>query len=209
MQPTRSPLALLALLLVLPMVAAADPDPRFAALQKRSEPLGGLGVFLDKYVGGCDDLLAQAECEANAKSYRKEVARKRFYMLRDDARDHLTLGEYDPDSGELLVLLTPIFGANGFALTSGTPSRLDANGNPMMKLVKLKGSTTQGFSKDQLERLFRRGEFQLELIFSPVKPWALRRGKNTVQGVQAKILGVAVVHSRTGETIAAWIDKRA
>lgn len=207
MQPTRPSLALLALLL--PTMALAQPDPRFAALHQRSEPLGGLGAFLDKYVGTCDDVFSRAECEGNARQYRKDVAQKRFYMLRDDPGSLLAPGSYDPETGELMVLLTPIFGANGFALTSGTPRQLDANGNPMMKVVKLKGRTTQGFSQDQFERLFRRHELHLELIFTPEKPWAISRGKHTVKGVQARILGVAVVHSRSGETIAAWAAKGA
>ena len=188
---------------LLPLSAAAD--GRFEALHARSEPLGGLGAFLEKYVGHCDAVETRAACEARAKDFRRTVAGKRLYMLlANDAAHMLAPGPYDPDTGELTVLLTPIFGANGMALTSGTPKKTDGDGNPVMRVVKLKGKSDKGWTTARFQRLFAQQELRLELIFTPEDVWALRGKRGPVRGVQAKMLGVAVVHARSGETLATW-----
>lgn len=194
---------LLPVLLLLPLTAAARD---FESLKSKSEALGGLGPFLERYVGSCEDPEARKTCEANAAAFRKQANSKRYAMLVDDVRGLLRADAYDPDSGELTLQLTPIFGAYGYALTTGRPKRLDAQGNPTMRLVKLEGRTSQGFDQRRFERMFRNGEVQLELIFTPQQVWSLpKRGGKPVQGVEVKALGVRVTHVRSGEAMVAWV----
>src|SRR5690606_28037085 len=129
---------LLPVLLLLPLSAWAQ-SADFDALKSKSEPLGGLGPFLERYVGRCEDPETQKTCEANAATFRRQANGKRYAMLVDDVRSLLQAEAYDPDSGDLTLQLTPIFGAYGYALTTGRPKRLNAQGLPTMRLVKLEG----------------------------------------------------------------------
>src|SRR5690606_23805351 len=198
---------LLPVLLLLPLSAWAQ-SADFDALTSKSEPLGGLGPFLERYVGRCEDPETQKTCEANAATFRRQANGKRYAMLVDDVRSLLQAEAYDPDSGDLTLQLTPIFGAYGYALTTGRPKRLNAQGLPTMRLVKLEGRTTQGFDQRRFERMFRNGEVQLELIFTPEQVWTLpQRGGKPVQGVEVKALGVRVTHVRSGEAMVAWVRR--
>src|SRR5690606_14946604 len=108
----------------------------------------------------------------------------------------------------LTLQLTPIFGAYGYALTTGRPKRLDAKGHPTMRLVKLSGRTTQGFDQRRFERMFKNGEVELELIFTPKQVWTLpKRGGAPVQGVEVQVQAIRVNHVRSGEALVAWIRR--
>jgi hypothetical protein len=59
--------ALVIALTLVPALAAADVNPKFAKLRDAAEPLGGLGQFIDSYVGDClSAALGGSECQKNA-----------------------------------------------------------------------------------------------------------------------------------------------
>ncbi|MCI0572540.1 MAG: DUF6066 family protein [Myxococcaceae bacterium] len=195
-------------LLLLPTLAVADDASRFEQLRAGSEPLGGLGPFLEKFVGDCEDAGTRAECAASAGSFRERMAGKRLFMLvTEDAADMMAPGAYDASSGELTVLVTPIFGARGMALTHGVPRRMDADGNPVLQRLNVEGGTSEGWTPSRFQRLFSQRELRLEVVFTPEDTWQLRGRAGRVKGVRAKVLGMRVVHARSGDTVATWFAR--
>jgi Family of unknown function (DUF6066) len=191
-------------LLLLPTLALAE-DARFETLHAASEPLGGLGPFLEKYVGDCADSEARAECEASAKAFRQRVAGKRLYMrVGEDAADMLAPGDFDASTGEFTVMVTPLFGASGMALSHGAPRRTDAAGSPLVQRLRLEGSSDEGWTEGRFRRLFSQRELRLEVIFTPESTWAVGGRSSRVRGVKAKVLGLRVVHARSGDVLATW-----
>src|SRR5688572_15209129 len=62
--------------------AAADVDARFARLRDAAEPVGGLGSFLDKYVGDCaSEAMGGTECRQRTAEFRKRASGKKYYMI--------------------------------------------------------------------------------------------------------------------------------
>jgi hypothetical protein len=208
-RPAPLLVAATALLLLSPLAARAQPsaeDARFEQLRGKSEPLGGLGAFLERYVGACSEPEGRAECRATAETYRQKVAGKRFAMLvGEEQAGMLAPGPYDPESGALSVLVTPLFGANGLALSGGgAPKKADAAGNPLMPRLNATGSTTESYTPARFQRLFAQRELQVEVVFTPEAVWSLGSGNRQVRGVRAKLHGLRIVLARTGETLATW-----
>jgi hypothetical protein len=195
-------------LLLLPCLALADADPRFEKLRAGSEPLGGLGPFLERYVGKCEDLESRAECQTAAKAFRQKAAGKRLYMMVvEDAAIMMDPGAYKPGTGEFTILVTPIFGANNYALTLGGNPKADAAGNPVMPRLVVNGTTTEGWNGSRFQRLFSQRELRLQLVFTPEDTWTLNTRGGKVQGVRGKLLGLLVTHGRTGETLATYFPR--
>lgn len=205
---------LLTLLLIPALALAAPPeepstgDGRFERLRAGSEPLGGLAPFLERYVGACESPEGRAECRASAEAFRKKAAGKTLYMrVGEDVADMLAPGPYDASTGELTVLVTPMFGAAGMALTHGAPRKVDAQGSPLLPRLRLEGSTTEGWTPSRFQRLFSQRELRLDVVFTPEAQWAVGSGARRVQGVRARVLGLRVVHARSGETLATWFSR--
>ena len=63
--------------LLLPALALADVDQRFARLRDSAEPLGGLSAFLNRYIGECGDMFASKDCRTKADAFRKNYRARR------------------------------------------------------------------------------------------------------------------------------------
>ena len=196
--------------LVLPALAFADVDPRFAKLRDSATPLSGLGTFLEKYIGECSDPFAGAECKANAAAFRKEANKNRYYLIiTEDQANMLSMGPYDPGRGEYTVNIAPLFAAGGYAVTHGAPRKTDANGNPVMMYVQAKGKVPPGWNAPSIQRLFTTRQLRVQVVFKPEGTWSLsKKGGGKHHGVKARVEAILVTIGRTGEPVALWMPNK-
>ncbi|MGA9522160.1 MAG: DUF6066 family protein [Myxococcaceae bacterium] len=202
---------LVPLVLLLPALAAAEADPRFARLRDQAEPLSSLNSFLENYIGECGEAFAPPECSANAKAFRSKSAGKKFYMIvgEEQASSILSPGPYDP-RGEYTVNIAPLFAAGGYAITHGAPKKVDRNGNPMVMYVQAKGSVPEGWNASRFQRLFSTRGLRVQVVFTPQGVWSLpKKGGGKQHGVKAKVDAIYVTIARTGEPVGLWLaDKK-
>ena len=201
------------LLLLLPLAALAQDDqgldPRFLALREGATPVGGLGSFLERYVGECGEPGLAGSCEEKAKAFRKAHEGKRLFLLvGEDAAGMLSPGAFDPDTGELRVNVTPFFPAGNYALSHGAPRRTDARGNPVMALLRAEGQAPDDWMPGTFQRLFQMRGVRAQVIFTPTGVWSLpRRGGGKSRGVSARVEALLVTVARTGEPLALWLAR--
>jgi hypothetical protein len=197
--------------LLLPALALADVDSRFAKLRDAAQPLGGLSSFLDKYIGECDDFFASSSCKANAEAFRKTYTDKRLYMIvTEDVATMLSPGPYSPTTGEYVIHVTPFFPAGKYALTHGAPKKTDAEGNPVLPLLSLSGKIPDGWNSLRFTNLFRNQGLRAQIIFTPRSVWSMpRQGGGKIHGVDAQVEAVLVTEGRTGTTLGLWIQGKA
>lgn len=198
--------AILALILV-PLLAHADVDPKFAKVRDSASQLdGSLASFLDRFIGECNDVLEGQSCKQNAAAYRQKMVGKKYYVIiPEDSATMLRAGPYDPATDEYTVLVTPFFPAGGYALTQGQPRKLDAQGNPVLPLIVLHGKLPEGWDPMSFQRLFRNRELRVQLVFSPQGVWAMpKRGGGKLYGVKSKLEAMLITYSRTGDPVATY-----
>lgn len=197
----------LVLALTLPALAlATEPDPRFTKLWGSAESLTGLGSFLEKYVGDCKaDEVGAVECRQNAEAFRRKSNGKRMKITTDDAAV-VQMGKEYPD-GEFTLNIVPFFGAGGSAVTHGAPSKADANGNPVLPFLTVKGTAPDGADARMVARMITMRALRLQVIFTPQGMWALNTKNGKVSGVKARIEAILVSVARTGEPIGLWMPK--
>lgn len=201
--------AILALLLV-PLLAHADADAKFARLRDAASPLdGSLSAFLDKFIGECGDAFEGQTCKQNAAAYRQKTQGKPYYVIiPEDSAYMLRPGPFNPGKGEYSVLVTPFFPGGGYALTQGQPKKVDAQGNPVLPLIVLHGQLPDGWDPMSFQRLFRNRELRVQLVFVPQGVWAMpKRGGGKMYGVKAKIEGLLVTYARTGDPVGSYYAK--
>jgi hypothetical protein len=198
-----------ALLLLLPLAALAEEDARFTQLREGAEAVGGLGSFLERYVGECGEPGLGASCEDKAKAFRKAHDGKRHYLLvGEDSAGMFSPGAFDPDTGELTVNVTPFFPASSYALSQGSPRRTDAKGNPVMALLRADGQSPDGWMPGTFQRLFQMRGVRAQVVFTPTGVWSLpKKGGGRIYGVSARIEGIQVTVARTGEPLALWLAR--
>jgi hypothetical protein len=197
------------LVLVAPLVALADVDPKFAALRDAAEPLGGLGPFLEKYIGTCSDPLSGPDCRARAAEFRKKATGQKFYMIvSEDSATMLQPGPYDPNTGRYTILITPFFSSSGLALTHGAPRKSDARGNPLLPFLSVRGTVPEGWNALDFQRLFAARALRLQVVFTPQDVWTLKRkGGADIHGIRARIDGILVSNGRTGDPMGLYLAR--
>jgi hypothetical protein len=198
------------LLLLLPLAASAQGGAeRFEQLKASAEPVGGLGSFLERYVGECGEPGLGESCRDKAKAFRKAHEGKRLYLLvGEDSAGMLSPGAFDASSGELVVNVTPFFPASSYALSHGTPRRTDAKGNPVMALLRAEGQAPDGWMEGTFQRLFQMRGVRAQVVFTPTGVWSLpKRGGGKSQGVSARVEAILVTVARTGEPLALWMAR--
>lgn len=197
-------------LLILPLIAHADVDPKFARVRDAAAHLdGSLASFLDRYIGECNDAFEGQACKKNAADYRQKMNGKKYYVIvPEESATMLRAGPYDPRSDQYTVLVTPFFPGGGYALTSGQPRKLDSQGNPVLPLIVLHGKMPEGWDPMSFQRLFRNRELRVQLVFSPQGVWTMsKRGGGKLYGVKAKIEALMVTYARTGDPVATYFAK--
>jgi len=196
---------LVTLLALLPAVALAE--GRFEELRKQAQPFdGGLGEFLELYLGDCGTASNTANCRNRSREFQGQAKGQRFYTLvREDEAGMVGMSDSTRSGGDFTVEVTPFFPGAEHALTNAVPKKTDAKGNPILPVLMIAGKLPGVETVDDMERLFKNRGVRLELLFRPEKPWALpKKGGGQLTGVTAKLDAIQVT-SRTGAVIATWI----
>jgi len=108
---------LIPLLLIIPTLANADVDQRFARLRDAAEKLGSLSEFIENYAGSCGPLMT-AQCEEKRKEFRRGAdGRKHYMIVTEDSASVLSMGDANPISGDFVLNMTPFFSAGDSAIT--------------------------------------------------------------------------------------------
>jgi hypothetical protein len=193
------------LLSLVPAVALAE--GRFDELRKEAQPFdGGLGEFLELYLGDCGTASSTANCRNRSREFQGQAKGKRFYTLvREDEAGMVGMSESTRSGGDFTVEVTPFFPGAEHALTNAVPKKTDAKGNPILPVLMFAGKLPGVETVEDIERLFRNRGVRLELLFRPEQPWALpKKGGGQLTGVKAKLEAIQVT-SRTGAVLATWI----
>jgi hypothetical protein len=201
----------LAAVLLLPALALADVDLRFARLRDQAESLGSLTVFLDKYIGECASLFSGSSCRANAEEFRGKYAGKKLYMIiGEDAASMVSPGPYQPGTGNYTIHITPLFPGGPYALTQGVPTQTDAEGTPLLSPLHVSGTVPEGWKATQFLRLFSDRQVRAQVVFTPQGVWSLSRRKSggKMYGVSARVEAILLTHARTGESLGLWLAEQ-
>ncbi len=201
MNPARA-LPLLALALVASPAFAGN---SFEALASGAEKLDSLEPFLSRWVGHCTDPYERRACEANVAAERRALAGKKFTVRVSDVAQ---LVRPRLEGGERFVLLvTPFFDGGGLALTHGTPQKQNADGQPVIAFIPIRGTLPPGTMDMDFEGPFRTGAIELEIVFRPERTWKLKRKGESgdYEGVAARFLAIRVLNARTGSEIASRV----
>jgi uncharacterized protein DUF6066 len=199
---------LVTLALLLPALAVADVDQRFARMRDAAEPLGGLSAFLNRYIGECGDMFASADCRTKADEFRKNYKGKKLYMIvTEDVATMVSPGPYQPASGNFIINILPFFPGGKYALTHGTPKKTDAQGNPILPLLSVSGTTPEGWTGGMFARLFSSRGIRVQVVFTPLDIWSLAKPSGgKVYGVAARVEAILLTEGRTGEELGLWLD---
>lgn len=201
---------LLLTLLLLPSIALADIDKRFAKLRDNAEPLASVGSFVDKYTGDClSAMLGGADCERSADAFRKAANGKQYYMIVTEmTAGVMQLGEVNGPAGTFVLNLTPFFAGSNSAITHGAPAKTDAAGNPIMPFIRIEGKIPENWSPAMLSRQVQQQALRLQIVFTPQGLWTLpKKGGGQIRGIKARFDGVLVTVGRTGEEVGLWLAK--
>jgi Family of unknown function (DUF6066) len=193
------------LLVLLPGLALAE--GRFDDLKKEAQPFeGGLGEFLELYLGDCGTASNTANCRNRSREFQTQAKGKRFYALvREDEAGMVGMSDSTRSGGDFTVEVTPFFPGAEHALTNAVPKKTDAKGNPILPVMMFAGKLPGVETVDDMERLFKNRGVRLELLFRPEQPWALpKKGGGQLTGVKAKLDAIQVT-SRTGAVLATWV----
>ncbi len=195
----------ISLLVLVPAVALAE--GRFDELKKDAQPFdGGLGEFLELYLGDCGTASNTANCRNRSREFQTQAKGKRFYALvREDEAGMVGMSEGTRAGGDFTVEVTPFFPGAEHALTNAVPKKTDAKGNPILPVLMLPGKLPGIETVEDMERLFKNRGVRLELLFRPEQSWALpKKGGGQLTGVKGKLDAIQVT-SRTGAVLATWI----
>jgi Family of unknown function (DUF6066) len=185
------------LLGLLPWLAWAG-DARFEALKSHAETFDrGLAGFLEEYTGDCGEAPSTAVCRQKAEAFQKSVKGKHYYALvHEDAAGMVSFSPAGAEGADFSVLVTPFFPGGAHAFTTQAPKKTDSRGNPVFPNLTLPGVLPEGETTDSVERLFRRRDVRVELIFSPEAVWAMpRKGSPALTGCRGRIEALLITTS--------------
>lgn len=196
--------------LLLPGAAQAAPPAAFAQLRDRAQPLASLSTFLSSFIGDCGfDPMGGNACKQKVEAFRKKALGKTYQVILDDNAQQLVQPRgFSPSTHEMEFALTPYFEAAGFALTHGQPRKLNAQGSPVIPLIRMRSILADAVTPMMVDRVFRTGDVRMQIVFKPLGIWKLPRKDKRgafVEGVKAQVLGVQLTEARTGNTIAYWV----
>jgi hypothetical protein len=194
--------------LLLPALAVADVDPRFARLRDAAEPLGGLSAFLSRYIGQCADVFATSDCRTKADAFRKNYRGKKLYMIVDeDVVNMVTPSAYQPTTGDFIINILPFFPAGSYALTHGTPKKTTAAGNPILPQLTVTGRAPTEWNGQYFSRLFTSQSVRVQVVFTPLDIWSVARpAGGKIYGVSARVEAILLTEGRTGVEMGLWLD---
>jgi hypothetical protein len=193
------------LLVLVPAIALGE--GRFDELRKEAQPFdGGLGEFLELYLGDCGTASNTANCRNRSREFQSQTKGKRFYALvREDEAGMVGMSESTRAGGDFTIEVTPFFPGAEHALTNAVPKKTDPKGNPILPVLMIPAKLPGIETVEDMERLFKNRGVRLELLFRPEQPWALpKKSGGQLTGVKGKLDAIQVT-SRTGAVLATWI----
>lgn len=167
--------------------------------------MGGLGGFLERYIGECAGAVGP-QCRSNAAGFRSKARSKKFYMLvGEESANALSIGSFDSAQGEFTLQVIPFFSSGPYALTHGAPKTTDVDGNPLLPLLLVRAKAAEDWSAERVQRLIASRAFRVEVIFTPQEVWTLARKRGgKIHGVKTRFQALQVTNARTGEVVAFW-----
>lgn len=195
--------------LLLSAPALAETDMRFAYFRDQAQALedGGLGAFLDGYIGACRGFFDGQRCLDKAAKFRGEHQGKKHWsvILEGDA-DMLRMTEFNPQTNEYTLLITPVFADGGYFLSHGSPERVDERGNPLFRVVAVRVKAKRGATPMQVAKLFEEKLLRVQFVFTPKEVWSLENERKRLYGVNADVHAILVTVGASGEKIAGWYE---
>jgi hypothetical protein len=202
----------LALVLGTSGLAQAEANRAFARLRDKAQAVDSLATFLSSFVGDCGaDLLGGSDCQKKVKAFRSEALGKTYYVILDDAAQKLVQPRgFSPQTHQMEFALTPFFESAGLALTHGQPDGLDAQGQPIIRLIRMQATLPDEITPMEVDRVFRTGMARMQVIFKPLSVWKVPRKdrKGFVEGVKAQVLGVRISEARSGSDVVTWTSDK-
>lgn len=197
------------LLALLPLIALGETDMRFAYYRDQAQPLadGGLGGFLDAYIGACRGFFDGQRCLDRAAAFRQEhTGKKHWGVIPEGEADMLRMSEFDPRTNEFTLLITPVFAEGGYYLSHGAPQRTDESGRPLFRVFPVRVKAKDGVTPMQLAALFEDKRLRVQFVFTPQEVWTLEKARRPQFGVSAQVHAILVTVGSSGEKIAAWYE---
>ncbi len=197
----------LTLLALVPALALADVDAKFAKLRDASEKIGSLGAFIDSYASACGPLLTSS-CEERQRDFRKGAdGRKHYMIVTEDSATVLSMGDANPISGEFILNMTPFFPGGDSAITHGAPAKTDPNGNAVLPYIRVQAKLPDGWTMQMMSRQVQARALRLQVVFTPEGVWTLPKKGGVIRGIKTRFDGIIVQVGRTGEVIGTWYAK--
>jgi hypothetical protein len=202
---------LCALLVLLPFVAFGETDMKFAHYRDAAQPLedGGLGDFLDKYIGACTGFFDGQRCKDKAAAFRAEHADKPHWTtIREGDADMVQMTAFNPMTNEYTLRITPVFAAGGYFLSNGRPDRLDDDGTPLFRVLDVQVKAKPGKTAMDVSRLYSEKVLRVQVVFTPRDTWIAGTQRQPRYGVAADVHAILVTIGATGEKIGAWFETK-
>lgn len=197
------------LVALLPLAAVAETDMKFAYYRDQAQALddGGLAAFLDAYIGACRGFFDGQRCVDKAQRFRDQHTGKKLWsVIREGDADNLRMAEFNPQTNEYTLLITPVFADGGHYLTDGKPERVDERGAPLFRVLAVPVKAPGGLTPMQVSRMYSDKLLRVQFVFSPLEVWSLERGGKPIFGVASRLHAVLVTVGATGERIGAWYE---
>lgn len=190
-------------LMLVMVLTAAKPGANFDAVKQNADGLDSPAQAISAIVGSCDDkdIEMQIKCQDNLKKSSEQYKGKRYYI--DLGAGHQQVLEFEGVHGDKARFLwVPMFDpGTGQPLTAQVPTKLNADGWPVLPKKVIDGKLPAGASGGELQRLARLGQVNIELVGKFDKTWELSGKEKKVRGVVFKIEGLRLAQARTGETL--------
>lgn len=174
--------------------------------RESAERVPNLGRFLESYLGDCmsdDPSFDKKGCLAEAARVQKEKNGKVHVFEVPDATTMFQLKSFDSAKGVYRVAVTPFFSERALAMSVGKPTKLTADGLPIVKNVPLSVKMPAGETEFSFKRRLERGHVTVEIMFKPRAPWTMKpKGQPPLRGLSVDLVGIRLTQS-PGETVIA------
>ena len=191
-------------------LAQAEAGKDFATWRDKAQPVESLSQFLSDFIGSCDsDPMNNKECLGKVEAFRKKSMGQVFYViLGEDAQKMIEPKGFNPRTHEQEFALTPFFEGSGFALTEGQPQHSDAEGHPIVPLMRMNTKFNESITHEKIVHEFGTGNVKVQLVFKPTGVWRLPRKDKPhafYEGVKSQFLAVRLSDTRSGTEIASIV----
>lgn len=189
------------------IAATAIADPGYAAARSSAEQVKNLGRFLESYLGDCtsdDPTFDKRACLSRADEVQKDHRGKLLRLEIEDASEQVKFAGWDAKRSAYLLHFTPFLSERGLGLSVGKPSGLNSDDGPIVKNMPVWVKAPNGEGDFGFRRSLERGNVRVELLFKPVKPWAMKskKGEADVRGVNVELVGLRVTSNRGDQVLA-------